>query len=67
MARKEPLREALALFREVGDRFYTAFSLLWIAILSIGKPEEYEQAIAQAEEAVSILRTLGEPAAVARG
>ena len=34
-----PLREALALFREVGDRFYTAFSLLWIAILSIGKPE----------------------------
>lgn len=64
---REALNEALGLFREHGDLRYAAYTLLWLAALSIGKPDEYEGAITRAEEAVNILHTLDDRPGKAQG
>ena len=60
-------REALALYRRLGDRYHTACALCYLASDAIGEPDQYEAAIALCEEGVAIFEALDDQPGVAQG
>lgn len=56
---KQLLKEAIELAREVDDQINLAWSLVSLGVASIGQPAEYEEALAYAEEGLTIFRELG--------
>ena len=63
---KAHLRESLAIFRELGHRRGTAWSLMWLSATSIGQPDEYEEAISTCEEALASFRKLDDKPSIAQ-
>ncbi len=57
---RESATRALALFRQIGDRYYEARSL-HVASIGAGQAGEYTDADSLAEEAKTIYRELGDP------
>jgi predicted ATPase/DNA-binding SARP family transcriptional activator len=63
----QPLREAVSLYRKLGDRRNTAWALVVLAIvLGFADPGKYPEALALGEEGLALFRTLDDPAAVAQ-
>lgn len=56
---QQALAQAEALARETGDQMTLAWALSYLAASSIGIAAEYTQALARAEEGLTIFRTLG--------
>ena len=63
---KDMQREALALYRELGNKRDTGWVLMYLAVQSLGKPDEYEEAIAHVEEALALLRGVEDRTGIAQ-
>lgn len=59
-------REALALHESLGDKREMGWVLIYLGAQSFGRPDEYKEAMAQAEEGLSLLRSVEDKAGVAQ-
>jgi tetratricopeptide (TPR) repeat protein len=59
-------REALALYELLANKREMGWVLIYLGAQSFGRPNEYEEAIAQAEEGLSLLRSIDDEAGVAQ-
>ncbi len=60
-------REALTIYRQIGDHRNTAWAMFWLSICMWGNEEEYDECMNLTEEGISILRQEGDLGAVAQG
>jgi len=60
-------REALAIYRRLGDRRNIAWAIFWLNTGSIGVADEYAQSMDLAEEAIAIMWQDGDLGGVAQG
>jgi predicted ATPase/class 3 adenylate cyclase len=63
------IERALALYQELGDRFNTAWSLMWLATLSYANltdPEVYERFAAKMHEALAVFEALDSKPGIAQ-
>jgi non-specific serine/threonine protein kinase len=58
-------REAVALFRELGDRRNLGWAIIELSTQSIGYLDEYHEAVATCEEGLALLREVDDKAGVA--
>lgn len=56
--------EALALYEELGNKREMGWVLIYLAAQSFGQPDNYEEAIGQAEQGLSLLRRIEDDAGV---
>jgi predicted ATPase/DNA-binding CsgD family transcriptional regulator len=59
--------EAVDLVRGTGDRRYLGWGLILLSGHSFGQPEEFEEAVAFAEEGIALLEEVNDRAGVAQG
>jgi tetratricopeptide (TPR) repeat protein len=60
-------QKALALARELGDRYNEAWSLLYLAVCFVRRPEKYDEAVGYVKEAQTIFQELDEKPGIASG
>jgi non-specific serine/threonine protein kinase len=52
--------EALALYRDLGDRANSAWALVFLSANSMGFPDEYQEGLTLAEEGLALFREVGD-------
>ena len=58
-------REALSIYRRLGDRRNIAWTIYWLTAAAVGIAKDYAQSVALTEEAIALLRHEGDLAGVA--
>jgi tetratricopeptide (TPR) repeat protein len=66
-ASKHMLGEALALYRELGDHREIGWALVHLTMPLAGQRDEYEEAVANCEEGLALLREADDKSGVAQG
>jgi non-specific serine/threonine protein kinase len=64
---RKVLRQALAVYRELGDRREVGWTLVHLMMPSAGKRDEFMEAAANCEEGLALLREAGDQSGIAQG